>query len=77
MEIGRKYNVRLMGPNIYGFYYTPKNLCATFCTAYDVKGRRRAVLAVRRHRHGDHRLLALGEDGRLGDRRARQQIGHR
>jgi acetyl coenzyme A synthetase (ADP forming)-like protein len=38
VEIGRKYNVRLMGPNIYGFYYTPKNLCATFCTAYDVKG---------------------------------------
>jgi acetyl coenzyme A synthetase (ADP forming)-like protein len=37
-EIGRKYGVRLMGPNIYGFYYTPKNLCATFCTAYDVKG---------------------------------------
>ena len=37
-EIGKKYNVRLMGPNIYGFYYTPKNLCATFCTAYDVKG---------------------------------------
>jgi acetyl coenzyme A synthetase (ADP forming)-like protein len=37
-EIGRKYGVRLMGPNIYGFYYTHKNLCATFCTAYDVKG---------------------------------------
>jgi len=37
-EIGRKYGVRLMGPNIYGFYYTPSNLCATFCTAYDVKG---------------------------------------
>ena len=37
-EIGRKYNIRLMGPNIYGFYYTPANLCATFCTAYDVKG---------------------------------------
>jgi len=37
-EIGRKYNVRLMGPNIYGFYYTWKNLCATFCTPYDVKG---------------------------------------
>jgi acetyl coenzyme A synthetase (ADP forming)-like protein len=37
-EIGRKYNVRLMGPNIYGFYYTPKDLCATFCTPYDVKG---------------------------------------
>ena len=27
-----------MGPNIYGFYYTWKNLCATFCTPYDVKG---------------------------------------
>src|SRR5712672_2848089 len=38
VEIGNKYNVRLMGPNIYGFYYTPANLCATFCTAYDVKG---------------------------------------
>ena|SRR5436309_1440121 len=38
VAVGRKYNVRLMGPNIYGFYYTPANLCATFCTAYDVKG---------------------------------------
>src|SRR5881392_3496412 len=38
VEVGNKYNVRLMGPNIYGFYYTPANLCATFCTAYDVKG---------------------------------------
>jgi acetyl coenzyme A synthetase (ADP forming)-like protein len=39
IAIGRKYGVRLMGPNIYGFYYTPSNLCATFCTAYDVKGK--------------------------------------
>ena len=39
VAIGRKYGARLMGPNIYGFYYTPKNLCATFCTAYDVKGK--------------------------------------
>src|SRR3954465_6450336 len=38
-KIGRKYNIRLMGPNIYGFYYTPENLCATFCTAYDVQGK--------------------------------------
>src|SRR5499427_5050578 len=30
-EVGRRYGVRLMGPNIYGFYYTWKNLCATFC----------------------------------------------
>ena len=37
-RIGREYNIRLMGPNIYGFYYTPSNLCATFCTAYDVQG---------------------------------------
>jgi len=34
----RKWNVRIMGPNIYGFYYTPKKLCATFCTPYDVRG---------------------------------------
>jgi len=39
VSIGRKYGVRLMGPNIYGFYYTPSNLCATFCTAYDGKGK--------------------------------------
>ena len=38
-EIGRKYNVRLMGPNIYGFYYMAKNLCATFCTPFDVQGK--------------------------------------
>jgi acetyl coenzyme A synthetase (ADP forming)-like protein len=38
VAVARKYGVRLMGPNIYGFYYTPKHLCATFCTAYDVKG---------------------------------------
>jgi acetyl coenzyme A synthetase (ADP forming)-like protein len=38
VAVGRKYNIRMMGPNIYGFYYTPANLCATFCTAYDYKG---------------------------------------
>jgi len=38
VAVARKYGVRLMGPNIYGFYYTPKHLCATFCTAYDVRG---------------------------------------
>ncbi len=36
--VARKHNVRVMGPNIYGFYYTHENLCATFCTPYDVKG---------------------------------------
>ena len=39
LAAARKNNVRIMGPNIYGFYYTPANLCATFCTPYDVKGR--------------------------------------
>lgn len=37
--VARKHGVRIMGPNIYGFYYTPENLCATFCTAFDVKGK--------------------------------------
>jgi acetyl coenzyme A synthetase (ADP forming)-like protein len=36
--IARKAGVRILGPNIYGYYYTPENLCATFCTPYDVKG---------------------------------------
>lgn len=39
VAIAREYGIRLMGPNIYGFYYTPKKLCATFCTAYDVQGK--------------------------------------
>ena len=39
LAVAHKHNVRVMGPNIYGFYYTPKNLCATFCTPYDIKGK--------------------------------------
>ena len=39
VAVARKHGVRIMGPNIYGFYYTPENLCATFCTAYDVRGK--------------------------------------
>jgi acetyl coenzyme A synthetase (ADP forming)-like protein len=38
VRVARQHNIRLMGPNIYGFYYTPRNLCATFCTPYDEKG---------------------------------------
>lgn len=38
VDIARKHGVRILGPNIYGYYYTPENLSATFCTPYDVKG---------------------------------------
>jgi acetyl coenzyme A synthetase (ADP forming)-like protein len=38
IDVARKHSIRLMGPNIYGFYYTPQNLCATFCTPYTEKG---------------------------------------
>jgi acetyl coenzyme A synthetase (ADP forming)-like protein len=38
VEIAQRRGVRMLGPNIYGYYYTPQNLCATFCTPYDVKG---------------------------------------
>ena len=38
VKVARENNVRLMGPNIYGFYYTHENLCATFCTPYNEKG---------------------------------------
>ena len=39
VAVARENNVRLMGPNIYGFYYTHKNLCATFCTPYSERGK--------------------------------------
>jgi acetyl coenzyme A synthetase (ADP forming)-like protein len=39
LGVAHRHGVRVMGPNIYGFYYTPNNLCATFCTPYDVKGK--------------------------------------
>lgn len=38
VEIGERYGVRILGPNIYGYYSTWQDLCATFCTPYDVKG---------------------------------------
>ena len=38
LAIARKHGVRILGPNIYGYYYTPENLSATFCTPYDVRG---------------------------------------
>ncbi|WP_046503586.1 acetate--CoA ligase family protein [Streptomyces odonnellii] len=38
VAIGEEYGVRLLGPNIYGYYSTWQDLCATFCTPYDVKG---------------------------------------
>ena len=41
------------------------------------QGQRGAVVAVGRHRDGHHRLLPLGEDGRLGHRRPGEQVGYR
>jgi acetyl coenzyme A synthetase (ADP forming)-like protein len=38
VAVAEKYGIRLLGPNIYGYYYTPSKLCATFCTPYDVRG---------------------------------------
>lgn len=38
LAIARKHRVRILGPNIYGYYYTPEHLSATFCTPYDVRG---------------------------------------
>jgi acetyl coenzyme A synthetase (ADP forming)-like protein len=38
VAIAHKHGMRILGPNIYGYYYTPENLSATFCTPYDVKG---------------------------------------
>ncbi|MFF2806415.1 acetate--CoA ligase family protein [Streptomyces sp. NPDC058000] len=38
VAIGAEWGIRLLGPNIYGYYSTWQDLCATFCTPYDVKG---------------------------------------
>ncbi|WP_327233523.1 acetate--CoA ligase family protein [Streptomyces sp. NBC_01317] len=38
VSLGERYGVRVLGPNIYGYYSTWQDLCATFCTPYDVKG---------------------------------------
>jgi len=52
-----------MGPNIYGFYYTHANLCATFCTAYDRQGLGGAVVASPAASHGDHRFSRSAKMG--------------
>lgn len=36
--VARRFGIRFIGPNIYGYYYTPDHICATFCTPYDVRG---------------------------------------
>jgi acyl-CoA synthetase (NDP forming) len=38
VAIAEEHGVRLLGPNIYGYYSTWQDLCATFCTPYDVRG---------------------------------------
>ncbi|MCJ7609148.1 acetate--CoA ligase family protein [Candidatus Bathyarchaeota archaeon] len=38
IDAGSKAGVRLVGPNIFGYYYTPRDLCATFCTPYTRRG---------------------------------------
>ncbi|MDT7727685.1 MAG: hypothetical protein QOI21_4261 [Actinomycetota bacterium] len=38
VAIAQESGVRMLGPNIYGYYSTWHNLCATFCTPYDVRG---------------------------------------
>ena len=38
VALARQHGVRIVGPNIYGYYYTPQNLCATFCTPFTERG---------------------------------------
>ena len=38
VSLARQHGVRILGPNIYGYYYTPLGLCATFCTPYTERG---------------------------------------
>jgi acetyl coenzyme A synthetase (ADP forming)-like protein len=38
IETARRAGVRVLGPNIFGFYYPHRDLCATFCTPYNKRG---------------------------------------
>lgn len=38
VDAASESGIRVMGPNIYGYYYTHDDLCATFCTPYTEKG---------------------------------------
>ena len=38
VDAARTAGVRVLGPNIFGYYYTPVNLCATFCIPYTKRG---------------------------------------
>lgn len=38
IEAARDAGVRILGPNIFGYYYTPRDLCATFCIPYTKRG---------------------------------------
>ena len=77
VDTAREHGVRFVGPNIYGVYYTAGNMSAAFTTPVRRQGPGRAGVAERRHRHGDPRLRPLDQDGRVRDRRARQQGRHR
>ena len=77
VDVGRKYGVRLMGPNDLTASTTRGATSARPSVPRTSQGQRRAVVAVGRHRDGDHRLLPLGEDGRLGHRWPGQQSGYR
>jgi acyl-CoA synthetase (NDP forming) len=68
-KIGRKYNIRLMGPEHLRLLLYAREPLRDLLHRLRRQGLGRPVVTVRRHRHGDHRLLALGQDGRLGDRR--------
>jgi acetyl coenzyme A synthetase (ADP forming)-like protein len=39
VDAARTAGVRVLGPNIFGYYYTPQRLCATFCIPYTNRGR--------------------------------------
>ena len=77
VEAARKHNVRLMGPNIYGFYYTHHDLCATFLHALYRTRSCSALFAERRSGHGHHWIQPQCENGRVSDCGSRQQSGHR
>jgi len=67
----RENGVRILGPNIFGFYYTPRALCAAFTTPYYEKGATALICQsggvgmsiigyARSHRMGVSAIVGLG-----------------
>ena len=72
LATARHHNVRIMGPNIYGFYYTPREPVRDVLHAFNVKGK--AALSSQSGGVGMSIIgfCAVDQNGRVRYRRPRK-----